>query len=140
MESNFTCFIPPGKTLFLMYILVIHLGQRRVVALQLSDCYAIFKETEVSFHPLNDRMSLYGFTSLWALTDSNAHVQIPCDVFLSPAHIRVIQTTSPREHRWKVWSKHADAVGYVMDIWSMKEISDLASVLMHSAFGLNLTP
>ena len=100
------CFILPGKMLFLIYILVVHLGQRRVVVLQLPDCYAIFKEMEVSFHPLNDQKPLYGFTSLWALVDSNNKVRSPSGIFLSVTHVQVIQTTSPREHCWKQEQGH----------------------------------
>ena len=119
------CFILPGKTLFIIYVLVVRLGQRRAVALQLSDYYALFEES-VSFHTLSDEKPLANIHSLWAFTDSNAHTLVPGEIFLGePDRIRPIQTTAPEANRWKEWSKHSGAVGYIMDIWSEKETGDL---------------
>lgn len=119
-----------GKTLFLIYVLVVRLGRKHAVALQFPDgrpLYALFHASGVSFHSLHDSRTLDKFPNLWALTDSNAHVEGPSGIFLgTPDEIRVIQTTSPKEARWKEWSKQTQASGYVMDIWSAKEIHDLS--------------
>ena len=121
------CFIPPGRSLFLIYVLVSHLGQRRAVAVQLRECYALFEESKVSFYSLSDADPLEKFDFLWALVDSNDNVLSPNEIFRGPPNrIRPIQTTSPREKRWKEWSKYNGAKCYVMDIWSEKEIADLA--------------
>ena len=120
-------FILPGKTFFAVYMLVARLGQRRAVALQLFDYYALFEESKVSFHSLSYAMPLANFHSQWALADSNDKIGSPSWIFRgNPDRVRPIQTTSPREVRWKEWSKHTRVVGYVMDIWSEKEIVDLA--------------
>ena len=123
------CFILPGKTLFNIYVLVARLGRRLAVAVQSPSFYVLFgEEGSVSIHTLQDATPLARFQSqtLWALADSNAHIKIPSHIFLSQKRVRTIQTTSPRESRWKQWSKEARAKGYVMDIWSEKEIGDLA--------------
>ena len=122
-------FTLPGKTHFLIYVLVVRLGQRRAVALQFPDgraYYAVFQDS-VSFHSLDDARPLAEFHSMWALTDSNYRVRTPSGIFLGFREcVRVIQTTPPTRDHWKGWSKRAGAVGYIMDIWSEKEIADLA--------------
>ena len=127
MELNLMCFIPPGKSLFIIYALVARLGRRRVVALQLRKCYALFEESGVSFYSLDDANPLTKFHCVWALVDSNDKVLNPSEIFRGrPNRVRPIQTTSPREKRWKEWTKYTGAKCYVMDIWSEKEIADLA--------------
>ena len=119
----------PGKTLFLIYVLVMHLGQKRAVALQLPNgqpYYALF-HASVSIHSLNNPNPLDKFPHLWVLTDSNKQVKCPSGIFLgTPEEIRVIHTAPPQEIWWKGWSKQTCATGYVMDIWSTKEIFDLS--------------
>jgi hypothetical protein len=64
---------------------------------------------------------------LWALSDSNNQVRRPEGIFYGlPTRVRTIQATSPKEDRWKGWSKHSGAERYVMDIWSESEIANLA--------------
>ncbi|KAI9572491.1 hypothetical protein HD554DRAFT_2168146 [Boletus coccyginus] len=121
-----------GKTLFLVYFLVIRLGQRQAVALQFlngRDFYALFKN-DVEFHQLDDPEPLFESPSVWALCDSNQSVTTPSEIFLNKrGHIRVIQTTSPEPSRWKEWSKQAGASPYVMDVFSDEEVVHLATLL-----------
>ncbi|KAF8557321.1 hypothetical protein OG21DRAFT_349393 [Imleria badia] len=120
-----------GKTLFLAYILVKHLGKRHTVAWELPNgsLYVLFRNT-ATFHSSADMRPLDEYGPLWALSDSNSRVRAPAGIFYSlPRHVRTIQTTSPEESRWKDWSKDAGAVCYVMDIWSEEEIADLAKLL-----------
>ncbi|KAN0073583.1 hypothetical protein V8E55_012190 [Tylopilus felleus] len=120
-----------GKTLFLAYVLVAHLGQKRTVAWQDptgAPFYMLFRDT-ATFYSLTDATPLYDYGPLWALSDSNAGVQSPPSIFYGTTGVRTIQTTSPKESRWKKWSKQGGAECYVMDIWSGKEITDLAMLL-----------
>ncbi|KAN0077949.1 hypothetical protein V8E55_010006 [Tylopilus felleus] len=120
-----------GKTLFLAYVLVAHLGQKRTVAWQDptgAPFYMLFRDT-ATFYSLTDATPLYDYGPLWALSDSNAGVQSPPSIFYGTTGVRTIQTTSPKESRWKEWSKQGRAKCYVMDIWSEKEITDLAMLL-----------
>lgn len=127
-----TRVMPPGKTLFLLYLLVTCLGKKRAVALQLLDgrpFYALFNDS-VTFHSLNDRKPLIECHLVWALSDSNNQVQSPSGIFLGdPDHIRVIQTTPPKAECWKVWSEQVGAQCFIMDIWSEEELENLASVM-----------
>ncbi|KAF8548541.1 hypothetical protein OG21DRAFT_1500960 [Imleria badia] len=120
-----------GKTLFLAYVLVARLGQKRTVAWQDTTgrpFYVLFRDT-ATFYSLADPTPLYDHGPLWALSDSNAGVQSPAPIFYSPDDVRTIQTTSPKESRWKEWSKQSGAECYVMDIWSRKEVTDLTMLL-----------
>ena len=126
--SRTSCFILPGKTLFIIYVLVVRLGQKLAVTIQFPSYYVLFSEEPVSFHSLEDAGPLAKLKdqALWALMDSNAHTLIPSHIFLNPERVRTIQTTSPKEVRWKPWSTQARAARYVMDIWSEEEFDDLA--------------
>ncbi|KAF8554873.1 hypothetical protein OG21DRAFT_1484324 [Imleria badia] len=125
--------MPPRKTLFLAFVLVKHLGQRRTVAWQDTggnSFYVLLRDT-ATFYSFADSTPLYDYEPLWALSDSNAGVQSPASIFYRSSYIRTIQTTSPTENRWKQWNKQGGAECYVMDIWSGKEIADLAMLLNH---------
>ncbi|KAF8554858.1 hypothetical protein OG21DRAFT_1010570 [Imleria badia] len=74
-----------GKTLFLAYILVKHLGQRRTVAWQDTtgrQFYVLFRDT-ATFYSLADPTPLYDYGPLWALSESNAGVQVPHPPFIA---------------------------------------------------------
>ncbi|KAF8346418.1 hypothetical protein F5887DRAFT_1182764 [Amanita rubescens] len=124
-----------GKTLFLIYVLVVSLGERRPVALDFPDdrpFYALFQESGFTTHSLDGMLppinNLFNF--MWALSDSNYQMRSPSAIFLSrPGKVRVIQATSPKEDRWKSWSKEARASCYIMDLWTLNEIEILANLL-----------
>ncbi|KAI9572496.1 hypothetical protein HD554DRAFT_1546856 [Boletus coccyginus] len=121
-----------GKTLFLVYFLVMRLGQKQPVALQFlngRDFYALFKDN-VEFHQLDDQDPLFEYPFLWALCDSNKSVTTPSEIFLNKRnHVRVILTTSPKPSRWKEWGKQAGASPYAMDVFSDEEVVHLAILL-----------
>ncbi|KAF8345501.1 hypothetical protein F5887DRAFT_965300, partial [Amanita rubescens] len=102
-----------GKSLFLIYMLVVSLGEMRPVALEFPDgrpFYALFQESGFTTHSLHGILPAINNLSdfMWALSDSNYQIRSPSPIFLfSPGKIRVIQTTSPREDRWKRWSREA---------------------------------
>ena len=77
--------MPPGKTLFLAYVLVAHLGQKRTVVWQDTTgrpFYVLFRDT-ATVHSLDDPTPLYDYEPLWALSDSNAGAQSPPSIFYS---------------------------------------------------------
>ena len=121
--------MPPGKTLFLVYLLVQRLGERQAVALHFLDgeeYYALFRG-DATFHSLHNGTPLdQCHSDIWALCDSNAYVTSPPGVFQGRSDVRIIQTTSPRPARWKEWSKQVGAECYIMDIWSKEEVVGLA--------------
>ncbi|KAH0839357.1 hypothetical protein J3R83DRAFT_40 [Lanmaoa asiatica] len=102
-----------GKTYFLVYILIERLREHQPVAFEPfhgRSFYALFTDT-VAFHSFDNPMPLRHANhagDAWALTDSNATVTIPAGVF-QRTRTRIIQTTSPRAHRWKEWSKQYGA-------------------------------
>ena len=121
--------MPPGKTLFIIYLLVQRLGERQAVALQFPDgeeYYALFTGGSVTFQSARHAAPLYQGTSIWALCDSNAYTIIPHVVFQGKRRVQIIQTTSPKAARYKEWSKQVRAGCYVMDIWSIEEVMYLA--------------
>ena len=124
-------FISPGKTFFLVYLLVYFLGQKVAVAAQLphkDPHYAFFTDNGVnvqSVHVADPMVEYPG--NIWALCDSNQTIIDPITVFLQlEGNVRVIQTTSPKASRWKEWTKHTGARRYVTDVWFTEEIKELA--------------
>jgi len=123
-----TCLFLSGKTIFLMYLIVLRLGKRKPVAVQSLDgdfFYAFFTDT-VGFWALNDSTPLKDCPSVWALCDSNKAVESPAGFFKGRQGVRIIQTTPPKASRWKEWSKQVGAQPYIMDIWSEEEVVHLA--------------
>ncbi|KAI9568071.1 hypothetical protein HD554DRAFT_2172794 [Boletus coccyginus] len=87
-----------GETHFLVYLLILHLGQRKPVVMQFLNgkpFYALFKDT-VGFHSLDDDSPLYGCPeSTWILCDSNKFVTSPDAIFMGPG-LWIILTTPPK--------------------------------------------
>ena len=111
------------------YVLIACLAERRPVARQLTNAapfYVLFRDM-ATFHSIYDTKLLDEHGPLWALSDSSERVQrSPNPIFYGPlSRVKTIQSTSPRENRWKQWSKYADAECYAMDIWSEQEITNL---------------
>ncbi|KAI9438700.1 hypothetical protein H4582DRAFT_191942 [Lactarius indigo] len=67
----------------------------------------------------------------WALSDSNDQAKRPCSAFLKASHLGVwiVQTSPPLEERWETWSKYHDVGMFVVDHFSIKEITALGKVL-----------
>jgi len=63
---------------------------------------------------------------MWILFDSNGDVRSPSAIFSGEEKIRVIMAMPPKRDRWKEWSKQSGSKPYVMDIWSEKEVRQLA--------------
>ncbi|KAH0826458.1 hypothetical protein J3R83DRAFT_5457 [Lanmaoa asiatica] len=119
-----------GKTHFLTYVFMERLREHKPVAFQPlgGHSYCALFTDAVAFHFLDGSMSLRHANhagDVWALTDSNAMVTTPDTVF-QRIGMRIIQTTPPYAYRWKEWSKQYGAERCVMNVWSQKEIEDLA--------------
>ncbi|KZV67984.1 hypothetical protein PENSPDRAFT_687664 [Peniophora sp. CONT] len=116
-----------GKTMFLIYVLLRRLENRKPTAFQLSPSqYVIFDEqgaVVVTQNMQSDRTRLNG---CWALADSNNVISEPCQDFLT-SKARVIQTTSPNPERWASWKKHAGAVLIIMDLPSALDVAAVAT-------------
>jgi hypothetical protein len=119
----------PGKSNFLIYLLLMCLGQKQAVAVEFFDgreLYVLFTDT-VTVHSHNDIVWLIQCPTVWVLSDSNDKRKSPSGIFRGRmGHIRIIQTTSPRPERWREWSENVDTECYVMNIWSDEEVVQLA--------------
>ncbi|KAH8982890.1 hypothetical protein EDB92DRAFT_1952036 [Lactarius akahatsu] len=93
-----------GKTCFLYYLLFCKLSKKTPVALQLSNHILVFRDDGVLRYPL--AADPYQFPEAW-----------------------IVQTSPPLEERWKTWSKYHNADIFVMDHFSIEEITTLGKVL-----------
>ncbi|KAI9441166.1 hypothetical protein BJY52DRAFT_502957 [Lactarius psammicola] len=124
-----------GKSCFLYYLLLHLLSAMRPVALELSHRILVFQDIGVYSLPLTADPDRFP-EGIWALSDSNAITKQPCDAFLDAAGWQkawIIQTTSPMEERWKMWSKYSKAHVFVMKYISIDEITALSKL-----FGLDV--
>ncbi len=100
------------------------------MALQRPSHFIVFRDDGVYKHPLMaDPDHLPRGT--WALSNSNDVAKQPCVAFLEAATqqiARIIQATSPLEDRWKAWSKERGAVKFVMNHFSIEEMTALGLV------------
>ncbi|KAH9048284.1 hypothetical protein EDB84DRAFT_299074 [Lactarius hengduanensis] len=119
-----------GKSCFLYYLLFRLLSKKNPVALQRSRYFFVFQEDGVSRYPLTaDPDSLPAGT--WALSDYD-QTQLPCAAFLEAASwgtAWIVQTTSPLEHRWKKWKTQRSADIFVMDYFTIEEMTVLGNIL-----------
>ncbi|KAH9035823.1 hypothetical protein EDB84DRAFT_1210475 [Lactarius hengduanensis] len=120
-----------GKTCFLYYLLFCKLSKKTPVALQLSNHILVFRDDGVLRYPLAADPHQFP-EGTWALSDSNDRAKQPCNTFLRASDLRqawIVQTSPPLEERWKTWSKYKNADMFVMDHFSIKEITALGKVL-----------
>ncbi|KAH9000060.1 hypothetical protein EDB92DRAFT_460114 [Lactarius akahatsu] len=122
-----------GKTCFLYYLLFRRLSERRPVALEQRDFFILFHEGGVYRYPLNADPKYFP-AGTWALSDSNGEPAVaqPCSAFLTVSERKtawLIQTTSPVETRWKNWRKTCKAGMFVMNYFSIEDITALSKVL-----------
>jgi len=120
-----------GKSCFLYYLLLYLLSKEKPVALQLSSHFLVFQGTHVNIYP-NELANPYVIPiGAWALSDSSYRAKQPCNTFLDAAKQQfawIVHTTSPLERRWKEWEKQHSVDMFVMDHFSIGEITALGSV------------
>lgn len=113
-----------GKTLFLFYVLVRRLQERKTVALQINrQQFALFDERGVCLH---SSICDYVPEGAWALSDQTGEHEL-CAFTYPFAH--VIRTGYPAAHGWKGWVKRLSARQYIMDVWSLQEFRTLLYML-----------
>ncbi|KAH9003516.1 hypothetical protein EDB86DRAFT_2373479 [Lactarius hatsudake] len=120
-----------GKTCFLYYLLLCKLSKKTPVALQLPNHILVFRDDGVLRYPLTADPHEFP-EGTWALSDSNDRAKQPCNTFLGASNLRqawIVQTSPPLEERWKTWSKYHNANMFVMDHFSIQEITALGKVL-----------
>ena len=72
MELNLMCFILSGKMFFLIYVIVVHFGQKHIVVLQLLNNICYLKNQCLATLKNENPLVLVKFyleNTLWALTD-----------------------------------------------------------------------
>lgn len=117
----------PGKTHYLLYILVRRLCAGLPTALQFhSDKFFLFSETGASVLSVTSEIAFKLPRDTWALVDSTATIYQPCDAFLHSGAF-IIQASSEAS-RWKEWLKQRRAKLYVMDYNSIDELEALGWV------------
>ncbi|KAI0302891.1 hypothetical protein B0F90DRAFT_179895 [Multifurca ochricompacta] len=118
-----------GKKCFLFYLLLHRLSSGQPTAFQNHFNYFIlFKDSGVEMHSRYSSLP----DGTWALVDSNEEVVHPCEGFLYRSNSQttfIVQTTFPRERRWKSWKKHRGAFLYLMDCFPWDEMHALGILL-----------
>ncbi|KAF9237894.1 hypothetical protein BU15DRAFT_75695 [Melanogaster broomeanus] len=118
-----------GKTFFLIYALVERLRKKQPTAFQyFPSIFLLFTENGVTTHSTDDIQALKVWHGIWALSDSNLDTIWPAIAFRSTPNVCTIQATSPDAKRWKEWRKQHRACLYIMDNWTVEELSALAAV------------
>ena len=119
-----------GKSCFLYYLLFRLLSEQKPVALQLFNHFILFQDNSIHRHGLKDYLHDLP-KGTWALADSNEHSGLPCSTFLDVTARKlawIVQTTSPRQKIWKLWSDHHFADSFIMECFSIDEILALGWV------------
>jgi hypothetical protein len=100
------------------------------VALELPEHIIVFRDDGVHKHRLTAGAHHLP-KGTWALSGSNEETVQPCGVFLRAAKAKnawIVQTTSPSETKYKAWEKEREATMFVMDYFSIDEITALGLV------------
>jgi hypothetical protein len=97
------------------------------VAFEIEQTFVVFQDEGVSEYSINVDGDFLPPNS-WALSDSSATNKQPCTPFLRAARMRrtwIIQATSPSPERWKSWKKDYNATFFVMEPFSIDEMTAL---------------
>jgi hypothetical protein len=120
---------PLGKSLFLIYLLVMRMQNALPVAIHAdSEGYFLLDKNGVTFHGVCDSEPLKTHEVIWCLTDSHADVLAPAQGFLRNTNTRIVQAASARRTRIHGWMKQHGGRRYIMDAWDEGEIATLAYV------------
>ena len=118
----------PGKSFFLLWLLIRRLALGLPTALQISpDCALLFHEDGVCQFTYLEPNEVYGpLTSpgpgrIWALVASSRALTQPAGVFGNGAPFFVIESASPRRSHLQ-WLQGADSQYFYMKRWSFPEV------------------
>jgi len=115
--------------MFLLYLLVRRLQERKPVALQMNPTtFAIFDEHGVSLHTSSLDSAFLIPKDAWALSDSGEGDSSPCPAF-KQRHPHIVHAIFPASNRWGGWVNRLSARKYVMDVWSLDESRTLLYVI-----------
>ena len=123
-----------GKTCFIHYLLLRLLCEKKTVAFQVNNHFLLFQDTGVEFaRDCSDKADAGTFIppGTWALTDSHAKYVLPCEAFQAAStlgHAWIVQTTLPSLNNWNPWLKTLSPFMYMMDVFSLDELSVLGYV------------
>ncbi|KAF8556317.1 hypothetical protein OG21DRAFT_1483234 [Imleria badia] len=117
-----------GKSSFIAYAVIELLRKKQSVAVQVPwdnnfPQYLYFSANAVSLHRDTDLGPL--ISGLWAFSNSDNIIEIPTAAFTRTPGVRTFQVASTRQ-QYREWSKECKVRLYVMDLWSIEEIEDLA--------------
>ncbi|KAI9463713.1 hypothetical protein BJY52DRAFT_1184710 [Lactarius psammicola] len=121
-----------GKTCFLYYLLFRLLSERKTVAFQVGEDFVLFQDTGIQRCRTTSSNGLAISSGTWALTDSEAGFERPCDAFLkacAAGRAWVVQTTSPSRIKYGTWSKEQDATLFWMQVFPSDELIALGKIL-----------
>lgn len=115
--------------MFLLYLLVRRLQERKPVALQMnSTTFAIFDEHGVSLHTSSLDSALLIPEDAWALSDSGERDCSPCPAF-KQRRPHIVHASFPASNCWEGWVARLSARKYVMGVWSLDEFRMLLYVV-----------
>jgi len=115
--------------MFLLYLLVRLLGERKSVALQFSARrYVLFNEQGINIRNGESPDSSGILAGAWVLSDSMGADEIqPCSAFRF-SETCLVHTSAPAARNWKDWTKQLGATRHVMDLWTEEEFQRLLYV------------
>ena len=116
-----------GKTLCLIYLLVLRLLAKEPVALQInSQEFVLFDHHGVSIHPA---VTGHVPEGAWALSDSSPDRHGPCKAF-EASYSHLIHMSSPTSCDWKSWAEDLNSSMFFMDVLSLEEFQVLLYVVL----------
>ena len=122
----FDAYTLPGKTTFLLYLLLCRLERQLPTAIQFRpDEFVLFSAEGPMVHKTTGS-HLPLLSDLWVLTDSNTHVVSPCPAFMDSG-VPIIQTTSPQFER-RQWATQKRVSTAISDLPTPLEIGAVAYV------------
>ena len=112
--------------MFLLYLLVRLLGERKTVALQFSARhYVLFNEQGINIRKGDSTVPSGSLADAWVLSDSMGMEEIqPCSAFRF-SEACLVHTSSPAARDWKDWTKQLAATRHIMDLWTEEEFQCL---------------
>jgi hypothetical protein len=102
-----------------MLLYRLHRGLR--TAWQVEDGYLLFHENGVDWNRTSPDLP----GECWAFTNSSNTISSVCSAFFLSPEAPVVQVTPPQSTRWKEFAKQQEAELFVMDIWSVEELTAL---------------
>lgn len=104
-----------------------------------NDAYVLFAENGVHIYQRWHPALKAHVPGLWAFSDSNPITLIPTTAFTSAFGARIFQTAPPTLRHQNYWMEKSQIMPYIMDLWSVEEIEDLAYVTFVASVAAQLS-